>query len=666
MLNILFLFLFLFSKVNFIDNSNVFSQKLKENYLFRPEKGLSQTFLLKYKKDTNLIFDINDNETYQINIHSINCNIKIDFNGEIINQINYDTFTVKMDSDNNKITIKPIIDIINGEEKENYENKSCPLSINSINENKPELRIENKSDIFFYFQKSKFDLLNISYEIEEIVNDSFIALLFQFDKGSDFLINTTYKSDKCQTNLISKAIQNSSYIYLNTKILLNAFKDCSKGSIFINIKKLDNSNVVMHFKIIEKDTISVIQKNSLNYGFITSKIFYQYYYMEVFKEEEGEIMLHNKRFYGELLAKIINKDTITVTGLQDLSNYPKQISGKSDSKFLNYNPHSLKLKFDYNDTKDCFNGCYIIITYEQKISEGDFPLIGYEYTLLSRSWNSSDYISNIVDIPFNEHLIGAFEKGSINHHYYSISIPDDAKKLIIQIEGNYIEGYYCEGRKRINTMKIMDDIRKLEIINNQHELILDTQQFNSNEKFITFAIRPKDYFGDIFSFYYFRIFAIKENEILYFPMDSQLGNLCLPEYDLKKNLYYCYSSFENDYNELATRFVVSSSNQNEYFKIYITKIYKNGNISNDEKEFVYLYNETTNDIKTYLFKFEFTNEEVKNLISSLKDDITHIFPQIYSSQMFYIYNFTKTCNFTMNNNYTLIYKYVFGTLSSTG
>ena len=480
------------------------------------------------------------------------------------------------------------------------------------------------------------------------------------------MINTTYKSDKCQTNLISKAIQNSSYIYLNTKILLNAFKDCSKGSIFINIKKLDNSNVVMHFKIIEKDTISVIQKNSLNYGFITSKIFYQYYYMEVFKEEEGEIMLHNKRFYGELLAKIINKDTITVTGLQDLSNYPKQISGESDSKFLNYNPHSLKLKFDYNDTKDCFNGCYILITYKQKMSERDFPLIGYEYTLLSRSWNSSDYISNIIDIPFNEYLIGAFEKGSINHHYYSIFFPDDAKKLIIQIEGNYIEGYYYEGKKGINTMKIMDEIRKLEIINNQHELFLDTQQFNSNEKFITFAIRPKDYFGDIFAFYYFRIFAIKENEILYFPMDSHLGNLCLPEYDQKKNLYYCYSLFENDYNELATRFVVSSSNQNEYFKIYITKIYKNGNISNEEKEFVYLYNVTTNDIKTYLFKFEFTNAEVKNLISSLKDDITHIFPQIYSSQMFYIYNFTKTCNFTMNNNYTLIYKYVFGTLSSTG
>ena len=668
MLNILshFLFLFLIFNVNCISNSNEFSEKLRENNSIRLEKGLSQTILIEYKKDTNLFFDIRDDEIFQINILSINCNIKVEFKGEKIEQINFDTYSLKMDSVNNNITIKPIIDIINGEEKENYENKSCPLSINSINENKPQLNIDNKLDNIFYFQNSKFNLLNISYEIKEIVGDSFIALLFHFDKNSDFLINTIYKNDSCQTNLISKSIHNSSYLYINSEILLNASKDCSNGNIFINIKKVDNKNVVMHFKILEKDSISMIKKNSLNYGFITSKIIYQYYYMEVFKEEEGEIMLHNKRLYGELHGIIINKDKITMSDLNNPSKYPKKMQEDIDSRLLNYNPHSLRLKFDYNDTKKCYDGCYILITYEQKISEGDFPLIGYEFTLLSRSWNSSDYISNIVDIPFNEYLIGAFEKGSITHHYYSISIPDDAEKLIIQIEGNYIEGYYGEGRKRINTMKIMDNIKKLEIINNQHELILDTKQFNSNEKIISFAIRPKDYLGDIFSFYYFRIFTTKENEILFFPMDSQLGNLCVPEYDQKKSIYYCYSMFENNYNELATRFVVSSSNQNEYFKIYVTKIYKNGSMINEEKEFVFIYNETTNDIKSYLFKFEFTNSEIKNLISSLKDDIKYSFPQIYSSHMFYIYNFTKTCNFTTKNNYTLIYKYVFGTLSSTG
>ena len=44
----------------------------------------------------------------------------------------------------------------------------------------------------------------------------------------------------------------------------------------------------------------MLQKNAINYGFITTEINYQYYYLEVYQGEEGEIMLHYKRFYGEL------------------------------------------------------------------------------------------------------------------------------------------------------------------------------------------------------------------------------------------------------------------------------------------------------------------------------------------------------------------------------
>ena len=53
---------------------------------------------------------------------------------------------------------------------------------------------------------------------------------------------------------------------------------------------MDNKNLTANFKIIEKDTVSILDKNELNYGFITSKTKYQYYYTEVFQDEEGEII----------------------------------------------------------------------------------------------------------------------------------------------------------------------------------------------------------------------------------------------------------------------------------------------------------------------------------------------------------------------------------------
>ena len=663
MLNILLIILLIFYPVNSNIDCNGFSESFSNNDTITIEKDLSLIKYIKYKKDTNLIFEIEDQDTYQINIYSINCNIKIDFNGEIMNKINRDSYSLKMNKTNNNIIISPIIDIIDGEDKENYEYKQCPLSINSINMNKPQLKFENNTNSFFFFQSPNMNLLNISYNIKAVSEDSFVALLFQFNEKSNFAITVSYKNN---LKMISKNIKNSTYLFLDSNFLLDEQNIEKGGNLNIQIEKLDNTDIYMHFKIIEKNMISMIEKDALNYGFLTSKTNYQYYYMEVYRGEEGEIMLHNKRLYGDLYAKIIDKKIISETGLNDPSNYPNENSNNNSSNYLKYNPHSLQLKYRYEDTSGCIDGCYILITYVQKKSEGDFPLIGYEFTLLSRSWNYSDYIPQIVDIPFNEYLIGAFEQGSISQHYYSISIPDDAEKIIFQIEGNYIEGYYGEGRQKINTMRILGKVKKLDIINKQNVLILTKNQLNLTEKTITIAIRPKDYFAEIFSFYYFRILYVKQNEQIYFPIDSNLGNLCLPEYDMKTEFYNCYSIFANNYNELSTRFAVSSSNQNEYFKITITKVYKDGTSSIEEKEFIFIYNDYSNDVDYYIFKFEFRNEEVKNIITSFCDNIEAISPQIYSSQMFYLYNFTKLSKYTLINKYTLSYKYIFGTINSTG
>jgi hypothetical protein len=255
----------------------------------------------------------------------------------------------------------------------------------------------------------------------------------------------------------------------------------------------------------------MLQKNELNYGFITTEVSYQYFYLEVFNEEEGEIMLHNKRFYGELISKIVTKDEINFTNITDYSIYPKE--NDTNETNINYNPHSLKLQYSYKDTLKCINGCYILITYEQKHSEGYYPNIGYEFTLLSRSWNYSDYIPQIIDIPFNEYILGAFEKRSINtHHYYSVVIPDNVEIVIIQIEGNYIDCFLGEGRKRINTMNIRDNDINLDIINNQNVKSYNLTELNFKNKRISFALRSKDYFDNIFSFYYFRVLYAQKDK----------------------------------------------------------------------------------------------------------------------------------------------------------
>ena len=287
---------------------NIFNQipKLIYDNDSEIELGISHTYSIEYKKETNFTFNIKDNNTYQINIHSINCNFKIDFNGDIINQIKLNTYSLKINETNKNIKIKPLINKRDGIEKENYEQRKCYLSINSLNISNPQVKIENKDDSIFYFKD--YDILNICYDTKMYSDDSFIALFFRFNENSNFSVNITYNNKTELISLISKNIYNSNYIILNSNIL----KNIQNNNLNIIINKNDNKTINMFFKIIEKEMISMLEKNALNYEFITTKIKYQYFYLEVFKEEEGELMLHNKRFYGELIAKIVGKDEINL------------------------------------------------------------------------------------------------------------------------------------------------------------------------------------------------------------------------------------------------------------------------------------------------------------------------------------------------------------------
>ena len=617
--------------------------------------GKAETLFFEYHKSSNITFDIPENNSIQINMHAINCNFDLKFNGEMMKQLNLGTYSFIINSTYNIITITPLLDVIDGKYKENYAKKTCPLSINSYvltnNLSEPELKIENKEKSYFYLDHNKYNLLKLSYKIKEVSKESYVGLFFQFNEKSNFSVDIYFEN---KNNSKNENISYSTIIFLNSSFLLYNKNKTDGGDLFINITNLDKKEVLMRFKIIEKDSISLLQKDALNFGFVTSKTTYQYFYTEVFKGEEGELMLHKKRAYGLLYGKIVDKSE--KDKLNDTRIYPNE--NTDNTTILNYNYHTLKLNFSYVNTSNCEDGCYLLVTFEQKKEEGETSLIGNEFSILTRFWNYTDYISNIVDIPFNEYLIGCFEIGSITHHYYSLYIPEDAEKIIIQIEGNYLDGYMGEGRIRINTAKKIGNTEKLKINSERNVLKINITEKGLAGKIISFAFRSKDIFDEIFSYYYFRVLYAKKNETIYYPLDSNLGNLCIPEGNNDSDYYYCYFNFSNKYNELSRKFIISSTILNELYYIHITKVFKNGTIE-EKKKFIYVDLEINKDIKYYLFKFQFPNGELKNIISTILDNVTDLYPQIYSYQMFFT-EFYKLNHFKMISNYTFYHQYVYG------
>jgi len=89
----------------------------------------------------------------QININSINCNIDIYSNGKINDQIGLNVYSLSIIQTNKDIIVKPRIDVIEGQFKEDYRFKVCPIIINSyyIKDNIQQgLIIKNNEENVFY------------------------------------------------------------------------------------------------------------------------------------------------------------------------------------------------------------------------------------------------------------------------------------------------------------------------------------------------------------------------------------------------------------------------------------------------------------------------------------------------------------------------------------
>ena len=664
MSKILFIILFLFIKEY---NSLQTNHNIK-NITNPIEPGISETFYLDYVDKPSIEFNISENYDYllQVNIRSINCKINVfSSNNNEIKSANKELYNFILNPTEKKILIEPVKDTSEGFWKENYGLKKCFLSINSyniLNEFEPNIKIENKEETYLYFDTSKYNQINISYNIANVSIDSFASLHFIFEESS-FDIDIYYTNGNINsTNSLFKKIEQSTFIYLNNEFLSYNNSDNTGGTLYIKIMNEGGVAAPMFFKIIEENNTCLLTKNALNFGFITSKSTYQYYYTEILEGEEGELMLHNKRLYGLLYGKIMNKSEIK--DINELSNTSIYLHNMEDN-MLEYNEHKLQLKFDYwNVTSNCKNGCYLLITYEQIKSKEDFPLIGYEYTILPRTWNITDSASSLIEIPSNEYIIGCFEHLTPPIHYYFINIPNDTDKIIIQSEGYYIEAYYERGKKKINTWVRNKDVQGLGQNNtNKNVTILNAADIKSDSLSLLFTYYENYYLS--YSYYYFRVLFVKKNETKkYLPVDSILGNLCLPEFNNNTLLYYCHLILKNNYNELnISKFAITSENQNEFFIINVSIMDKNNNKINDNdttKNFIYVYDKINNDVDYIIFTFEFKNNETKNIISSFYDSIVNIYPQIYSGQLIYLDNSTKINNIKCPKDTFLKYQFIYG------
>ena len=664
MLILQILFILHFIKVrNCLNNieDNILLKNSLDDDVFQITPGIIETkYLYNSNSQFTFFFSNETNYTYDLIINFYSINWEIDTMTISIYNVNneksytvsslkdhiHDSFSIRLNKSEIKDTfifIKPL-NTKNG--YEDFDERTEKLIINSIIiKNDFKLNVNEKEPIFLCFNKS-FRSLSLSYKLKTITKDSFVNLLFSPDEKEYFNIIV---SDEKGNELKSLNTLNSNNIFL-TKELQNISQLIIKITYDFSNQIDINHQTFLKLEIITNNSPpTLLEKNYINKGFITSNLEYKHFYFEVFSEEGGEIILHDKRQSGILIGSIVQKESIK-DQVDNPDIYPK-IDSLNETNYLFYDKHYLSLSFNSYETENCQKGCYLLISYyHEKFTTNKNLIIGFEFTLLLRTLDLE-----LINIPFNEYVFGYIEEELVNH-YYLVYIPDGIEEISLQIQGQNFLGYYKHDKRKIKE-KSQNKVFDLNPSSSKDIISIKT---NNSSKYISILITSN---GQSFSFYYFRV-LLKKNNKLMLPLDSNMGNNCLIEKD------YCYFILKNDYNIFSLNFSIFATDQENYHLFYYDKVDDlNGyEYILDEKDYIndlkasegnYVNFDNNNSIKNIVFIV--LTSGMQNILSTFHDVKKEIIPNIYSSKIYMLdNNNVKYIDLFLGNNFKMEFGSFYG------
>ena len=614
------------------------------------------TYIFNFKNNIDI-----KSEFLLVHFYSLDCHIEIsvneeDINIEYINNYEYGAFFAKIQKsqlDSIQFKIKPIIYSYN----EYYRNKTYYLTINSfeLNENEQsELLINEKNPTFLYFNNN-LGMIKLLYELKEKPTEPIFFSVFIKEKVNfEFTVEVANLKN-------TKNIDYLDNIIITPDQLPNGYP-CNIPILINQIEKEKNPTMII--KVISNYiTPFYLQRNIINLGFMPHDSPEQYFYMEIFEGEEGQITLFNKKLNGKLSLNVVNKNDF-----DDNFYYEPQIYFQDNNKISKFNDlfdtFSQSINFFYSNIS-CTDKCYLLIKYESPKFKLE-NIIGTEFSLSIKIWDYEEFSPDIINIPLNEYIFGTFIDDYIIH-YYSVYIPDN-ENIFLEIHGKNLLLYAYEGIKKMNIYKKIE--RKYYLSENE-KIININEIFNleeSGNKYITFAL-VNSYYYDSKGNYYFRILNKKfDDDNLIYPLDTNKENVCqLSKYD--KGISVCYFLLKNDYNELNYPSIIYTISPNfEKYVIYTVNLPFNAPISiNNIKEQSekstfknkYLTLEPKENVDFILLEIQ-TRTEINNYLLSLiynfySNDISFIFLNIYSSILFQLddqnYNSKKVSFFVKSDQY---------------
>ena len=430
-----------------IPSGESYLMQIDPTYSSRTKYIYLSNFFYKYKNE------------YLANFFEINCEFEVKRGDETINffdgyaQDIIDTSFKEYNKPYYFYTVK-----ITEPDLSNYNHKMCMLYVAGFEtENNYDREIvvgENINQQIIF--KENFKKVRFLYPLSDITKDIVVNVNVIDKAFYKIIIFSKYY------NVREEIITNSQKLYIKGSI---AGRYCDEDTVCPVVVQVEfQSQIVKTDPMIEitireiKNTPSYLQKGQAKLDFVCGDKFY-YLYTDIGKNELGEITINFLREFGNLWAKVVRKDQ---SNADDNANWRGiyRMPSEDWSDSLSFNLYTKKLFVSSEDTADCIEGCYLLISVQiSQIGEYVQDYKFYPFSIITRITPSSKAYTDVpkVVIQVDEFIIGNVDLAENDkiYEFFEIWLPHDSEIVLFDWQSS-VAGLYINLGGIRPTTKIAD------------------------------------------------------------------------------------------------------------------------------------------------------------------------------------------------------------------
>ena len=328
---------------------------------------------------------------------------------------------------------------ITGDDPSQYNKKLCMIYVsglelsNSTEGSERTISVSEGVPQYYLFTK-EYPYMKYTYFVSDINNDLVINFNL-LDKGTfDIKVSHNYNY------IITKEIFRNEIIVINKEQLKEKCvydDEVCPIDVYIDLKSTSRDRRVETTIYQVNGAPIYLEKNAIKQDIIFGSV-RKRYYLDLGKDETGDITMDYIRGSGYIYATIVDKNKVQDKNEADWRGMYKFPTTKDES--LSYGTYLKKIVITKEDTKDCEDGCYLLITVESSVyeenSETEGNYIPYRITITPRilpeGYELSDYLIPRIKMKVNQFVLGnLFNSTDQILTFYQVTLPYESDHIII-------------------------------------------------------------------------------------------------------------------------------------------------------------------------------------------------------------------------------------------